>query len=285
MISIIHFNSWCLLFPLMFQLTLGEQFCATFDSIDAAGATGWFNMNINNGTAVYSFSIDLTNYDEGSCDLSSGMSYHIHTYWNNNSVSSGANAYCGLSYTGNHFDPNLACSQASEDSGSGGLCEDLGRTATSTPPYEYSCNTSNYENGRYAFCEVGDLSGKFGATTSTGRVYEELTGYIDYQPPYIANFKQGDAVSHQWQSIVFHCKNGGARLVCAELVESDECGVVPLSDKSDDDDEWSINEWNTLTKILLSVGVVLVAGLLIGGLVLTNRGWMKSRGDDNSNLL
>lgn len=50
-----------------------------------------------------------------SCTIENGLVYHVHSFWNNETVSSSANSFCGASYTGGHYDPSLACSSASED--------------------------------------------------------------------------------------------------------------------------------------------------------------------------
>lgn len=258
---------------------LGADYCATFQAKDAGGVDGIFSMNVENGTALYRYNLDVSSFDPGDCDLSEGLSYHIHTYWTNTSTTSGAGAYCGASYTGGHFDPNLACSASSQSAST--LCVDIGRTVDSVPSYAYSCS-GNYETGHYAYCEVGDLSGKFGLAmpNEDGTAFDQTTNLVDYMPPYIANYKTADEMSYPWQSVVFHCKQGGTRLFCAELIEGSDCDMDTKSNKNgDDDDEWSVSGWNSLTKLLLGLGVVAVVGLLVGGYV------MKKRRDDAAPLL
>jgi hypothetical protein len=278
------------LFLSFFLPTSGSKYCASIDSSTASGASGYFSMQIFPGKANYSFFLDLTHFDTGTCDLSIGLSYHIHTYWTNTSVTSSANSFCGAAYAGGHYDPNLACGPNSQDAN--GLCVNLGRTATSTPPYSYSCNPSNYQSGRYAFCELGDFSNKFGFSLADSgtRIFQQSTPLADYQPPYEANYKQGDAVSYQWQSIVFHCGQTNTRLVCAEFLEiddGDECGASSKS-KSDDDEvgEWATGEWNSLAKLLvgLTVGLVVV-GSIVGVIIWRQRSSGAMNSDSDRSLL
>jgi hypothetical protein len=248
---------------------------------DTAGVSGYFNMNIENGTALYKFSIDMSKFDPGTCDISDGLTYHIHSYWTNTSTTSGANGYCGVPYTGNHFDPNLACGPSSQNAGS--LCVDIGRTSTSTPTYSYACNTANYGSGHYAFCEVGDLSGKFGRPVPTASVtLEQTADLVDYMPAYIANYKTADAMTYPWQSVVFHCNQGGARLFCAEFIQGSSCDMSTDSTRENDDDkdEWGVGGWNSLAKLLVSLGVVLAVGLAVAGYFI-----MKKGGNDSMGLL
>lgn len=138
------------------QLVSSSSYCATFDAATTAGATGSFSMEINEGVATYKFYLDMTNF-QTECVLSSGLSYHIHSYWRNTTTQSSANTFCGSSYCGGHFDPNLACSKSSQNGGSNGLCEAINRTS---PEYTYGCNSTVYQNGDYSKCEIGDLGGK-----------------------------------------------------------------------------------------------------------------------------
>jgi hypothetical protein len=257
-----------LTFLSFFLLIESRKYCAKILPSQSNGADGYFSASIENGRANYTYSLDLTHFNTGTCNLTKGLTYHFHTYWKNTSTTSGANGYCGTSYTGYHFDPNLACGPNSEDSKTG-KCAALGRTSTSIPPYQYSCNTTNYQNGRYAFCETGDISNKFGkayAQPST-RIFQQLTILTDYQPPYDANYKQGDALSYQWQSIVFHCAESNARLVCAEFVLTDEeCGNSIQSSNGDNGiGSWSTGGWNKLAKLLVGLAVGIVGlGVVIG---------------------
>jgi hypothetical protein len=127
-----------------------EKYCATFRSNQAADANGYFAMEISNGIAKYAYNIDLTKFAlSSSCSTlsSSGLKFHLHSYWKNSSSSSSAGStYCGKSLTGGHYDPTLACGASSESSSTG--CTYLGRT--SSKGYTYSCNSTVYGSGDYA---------------------------------------------------------------------------------------------------------------------------------------
>jgi hypothetical protein len=193
-----------------------QQYCATFSSGQADGATGYFLMSIANGRATYTYNLDLTNLGIGSslCSaspISSGLKYHVHSYWNNMTTTSSAGSYCGASLTGGHYDPTNACSSVSQNIGTS--CVNLGRTASQG--YTYTCNSTLYSSGTYSDCEVGDISGKFGvAMPISGSVFS-ATGMMDNTPPYISNYRNNIKNSIQWSSVIFHC--GSTRLVCAEF--------------------------------------------------------------------
>lgn len=246
----------------MLYSTIAYQYCATFDSSSSEGATGYFLLSIENGTSSHSFFLALNEFST-TCDLNQGLAYHIHTNWLNTTTMSSSNAYCAKALTGNHYDPNLACGPNSEDSND--LCADLGRTSSSG--YHYSCSASNYSMGKYSYCEVGDLSGKFGRVymTEIGSDTFQVNGITDYQPPYVANYMMSDYVAHQWASIVFHCGEDGSRLVCGVLQQQEDgdlCGSTEQKHHNSDDDEWSPDGWNSLAKLLVGLSAVMVVGVL-----------------------
>lgn len=186
-------------------------------TIDSDGAVGYFNMEIGNGQASYSYYLDLSEFST-TCDLDLGLKYHIHTYWNYDDDSTlsatSETEGCVAAYTGGHYDPNLACSTSSQDVSE--LCLDINRTLSQE--YIYGCSTTVYADGEYALCEVGDLTNKFGISyPSTGYIFSSSSALIDFQPPYAANYLTEDQISRQWASIVFHCPADSSRLVCAKL--------------------------------------------------------------------
>lgn len=196
-----------------------QQYCATIDATNSAGASGFVALQVQNGVAKYSFSLDMNNFvNTTQCALSYGLKYHIHSFWNSNTATSAANAQCGASFTGGHYDPNLACSQSSQSHTT--LCPPINRTA---PGYTYSCNTTNYQEGQYALCEVGDISGKHGIVypASSYNYQFSVTNFMDYQPPYTYNFLKQDRDSLMWSSFVFHCGQNDNRLVCAKFSATD----------------------------------------------------------------
>ena len=133
----------------------------------------------------------------------SGLKYHIHTYWTNSTDDS--SNVCGSAASGcqGHYDPYLACSTTSQNYGS--LCTSLNRISGS---YTYGCNSTVYSAGHVALCEVGDLSGKFGAMTQISSTDYTFTGdAVDVNPPPAVYYgATTDVVSKTpWNSIVFHC--------------------------------------------------------------------------------
>uniref|UniRef100_A0A7S4DBL7 Superoxide dismutase copper/zinc binding domain-containing protein n=1 Tax=Heterosigma akashiwo TaxID=2829 RepID=A0A7S4DBL7_HETAK len=198
-----------------------SYYCAEVSSSDSAGASGYFYTTIGLGWAKHKFSLDLTDFNASSCDLTEGLSYHIHSYWTDDSTDSSYETGCGSTYTGGHYDPNLACGGASQDAG--GLCGQLNRTSTS-----YTCNSEQYSAGNYSICEVGDLSGKFGKVYPSDddddifqfNLDEEI---IDPLAPYPINYNSELGFSKPWTSIVWHCSSGD-RLICAKFqASSSEC--------------------------------------------------------------
>ena len=74
------------------------KYCATFNPQTAAGASGYFAMEIVNGQAYYAYEIDLSKfgYLTGTCSQTlsaGGLKYHIHSYWKNASTTSSAQDY------------------------------------------------------------------------------------------------------------------------------------------------------------------------------------------------
>ena len=190
------------------------EYTAHFINTTSGGASGFFRMNILNGSASYNFQIDLSNFDT-SCDISQGLKYHIHSYWKNNASDSAANEQCGKIYTGGHFDPYLACSSSSQDAMT--LCKSLNRTASQG--YQYNCSNEVFHQGYYGYCEVGDLSGKFGlAPRSSAKIFSSDSKEIDFLPPFDNNFNTNLAIFKPWTSIVFHCPQNDARLICAKFL-------------------------------------------------------------------
>jgi hypothetical protein len=191
------------------------QYCAELKAAEAAGASGYVALQVAEGVATYSFELNLNSYKNSTpCDLHDGLKFHIHSYWNSNANGSAANAQCGSSYTGGHYDPNFACSSSSQSIST--QCVSLGRVS---PSYTYSCNTTVYASGKYSMCEVGDISGKHGTVypLSTSNLQYNVNNFLDYLPPYTYNYLRQDATSLMWASFVFHCAQNSNRLVCAKF--------------------------------------------------------------------
>eukprot|EP01031_Cornospumella_fuschlensis_P029834 gene29834-36024_t len=240
-----------------------DQYCGSVDPATASGASGSFAMQIYNGVGQYSFNLDLNEYIGYNCNFTQGLSYHIHTFWKNDSVSSSAGSFCGASFCGGHYDPNFACSGSSQNASSG--CTALGRTAAQG--YTYSCNAAAYANGEYSRCEVGDISGKNGVAypVSDTDLSFSLTDFVDYQPPYAYNYKTQDQDSLMWSSIVFHCAADNTRLVCAELSNTNlvPCAVDLNSFSTGNNDNNDDDKQFTDTDLTVAIVVcTIVAGLM-----------------------
>jgi hypothetical protein len=206
-----------------------QKYCGTFDSGDASGIKGVFGMKIDSqtGTGTYGWSLDLNGYTQATSegyDINSPLKWHIHTYWTDTSKTSASLTGCGASNTGGHYDPTLACGTASQyqsyPTTNTTYCKALGRTADDG--YVYPCGTpSNYFDGEFSNCEVGDLSGKFGFIVPENGIGIAANEYVvvDPVPPYKDNyFNMGkEALSMPWASIVFHKQNGD-RFFCAKFV-------------------------------------------------------------------
>lgn len=241
-----HCCVYSLLLLVSATISNSSNYCAEIDSHESNGAKGHFAMQISSGRATYSYRVDLTKFDldDQLCDLSQGMYYHIHSYWVSSNDSAAGATLCGASNTGGHYDPNLACGYSST------ACELLNRSSSSS----YKCNHEDYMNGKYQFCQIGDLSGKFGKAmpTSSDLVFQESL-LIDYSPPYISNYLQDDSISSMWSSIVFHCSDN-TRLLCAKfkVVSGVHWGNCILPDTNLGN---SLSSWR---RSLLSVKIALI---------------------------
>ena len=205
--------------------TYGAQYCAQISSIESFGASGYFAMNIINPVkAQYWYNIDLRRVASKNltCDVSKGLYYRLSANWTRTTNSALGPFACGNSVTGSPYDPNLACSVGRNNP----QCVALKRT----PPdlYFYSCNSNTYVN-QYGSCDVGDLSGKFGAAMQT--VIMSLPGasikintfvsngnLIDYQPPYESQYMYPSAYHNIWSSLVVGCRADNSILLCAKLL-------------------------------------------------------------------
>ena len=189
-------------------------------------------------------------------------------------------------YIGLHYDPNLACSPNSQNASTG--CITLGRVS---PNYAYNCTQQNYAQGKYSYCEVGDISGKNGniyPSAGTTDMFALSTPFTDYQPPYAVNYGFIDTNSLQWTSFVFHCAATGARLVCGKLsttnlaaCQSSFDSFALNDDSSSDDDGYSTNDYRIA--VAVSVVICLLGGIFIG--VVATRKFCGSKSAMSSNGL
>ena len=245
------------------SLSDSSYYCAAFESDDV---NGYFQMqHTGQGVAYYTLGVDLlSGFNASTCDLSGGLQYHIHTVWKNTSTYGSVGAtYCGSSYTGSHYDPNLACSSKSQYYDS--RCVSLGRTSDDS--YDYACTTEIYAAGSYALCEVGDLSGKLGVvyeTYSGSQQFNQSVAVADYQPPYEANFDASDTVSGQWASLVVHCAADGSRLACGQFIKQTEpCPTIVFNGTASaaaTDDAGSLDSFEIA---LIAIGCIVIIIFLV----------------------
>lgn len=243
-------------------LTPLVNFCALFDPLETDGAKGAFSLALSPSTfsSRNSLALDLTEfsgYDASTCNLSNGLALHIHALWADAASNSSSNVGCSASTTGGHYDPGLSCSPSSD---SREQCELLNRTAKHG--YTYLCNPDAFNvEGAFFSCEVGDITGKLGTILPTfikrdvlpdgasiyqKRIYRFHSLLDRFAPmlPYhnaagvtksaiedgattAALQKQVGAHHPLWSSVVVHCKDDNARLVCGRLVASSEPCAMP----------------------------------------------------------
>lgn len=243
------------------HVSSSQYYCGQFTSATTAGAKGYFQIYTDSGTTTYTYELDLRSFST-SCPLSDGLTYQVHTYWTNTTSDSSAFEFCESDYTGEHYDPGLACSSKSQYSSTN--CALLNRTEEAG--YSYSCSEANYNSGAYALCEKGDLSSKLGLayeTHSNSSYFVSPATYftsslIDYDGPYPGNWKNDDDVTEQWSSIVIRCNSDGSRLLCANFVKS-----TTSCDEDSDEDSYYMSTWSIILLVIGGVLLVFAFGLLV----------------------
>lgn len=179
-------------------------------------ASGQFVQNITSGRARYTFSANLTNVTTCDFNLYPQVSFHLHTGSIINPLNtSDRSCY----YAGDHYDPNLACSESSEAHST--LCPALNRTLAQG--YNYTCvgNQTAYSytdpDGR---CEVGDISGKLRLLeVPDTRFIQFIRPFFDVVPAYVLNFNASTPnITEGWRSFVVHCGDPNkTRIACGEF--------------------------------------------------------------------
>lgn len=191
----------------------GNSYTASFDET-TTGVFGAMMMKIAPAEMFFSYSIDFSNY-ETTCDLSQGLTYHVHSFWTDSETSSIKT--CGDA--GGHYDPYLACGPSSQEHS--GLCTSLNRTADQG--YTYGCSVDAYASGKYYACEAGDLSGKFGRMMPSPTNSNVFVGqFADPSPVLAVNYGHAEGIANQWASLVLHCPADNSRLACAQFIR-DKC--------------------------------------------------------------
>lgn len=182
------------------------QYGAKFDPKEASGASGKFSMLITaSGRASYQWSLDLTNFNglHPNCNSTvikkHGLKFGIYTGDLNVTTNMSS---VGCVNCGGRYDPYLACSKTSEFSSS--FCKSILKS--------YNCTKSTFSDGHSEYCEVGDLSGKFGvmipaAVDSNGKIVLKFDGSIsnDPNPPLPVNYMAMDHRSSGWTTLALSC--------------------------------------------------------------------------------
>ncbi len=181
---------------------------------ETTGVSGGIQLKLSAAEMFYSYSVDFTNF-KTSCDLSQGLTYHVHSFWDDLETSS--TTTCGSA--GGHYDPYLACGSSSQDKDT--LCKSLNRTAADG--YVYGCSPSEYAAGKHYACEAGDLSGKFGRMMPSETNPLVFIGqFVDPNPVLAVNFYNAEGIAKSWASVVIHCPADNSRLVCGAFIR-DKC--------------------------------------------------------------
>jgi len=234
------------------------------------------------GLSYYNFKVDLVAYEyfTSICpSITTGLKYHLHSYWTNTTASN-TDVTSSCVATGGHFDPAFACGSSSQYQSSPKLCPSLNRTATAG--YSYSCSAPNFAAGNLFNCEVGDLSGKFGAVIGTPQVFDSSSLsssgiLLDPLGPSITTYGYGQAqtttdYTNMWNSVVFHCPDStNTRLFCAQLSTSlDSCVAQNAAfspSSSDTSKTYSAKTFNT--SVAAGVIIAFVFGALASFLFTT----------------
>jgi hypothetical protein len=171
------------------------------------GPHGKFWLSISGDGSNMSWETELENINDLGEDIQN-LNYHLHAQWNLNEDY--ATTDCGTA--SGHYDPFLACGPATAAKAD---CAALGRTSDQS--YEYSCKGA-YDDEEYARCEVGDLSGKYGAIPIDKDGYgfksvkdDPLPAMNYHYQPVLSDVSDGTEVA----SIVFH--NLAPRILCGKL--------------------------------------------------------------------
>jgi len=136
--------------------------------------------------------------------------------WTDNEITYSTNNAVCLDMLETQYDPTHQCFGIWSDSEycqNGILCED--------PGYQYSCDSTNYNNNRYG-CSPSDISGKvstYNPSTTLSSVIAGVPGGSTVIPP--MNTLIG-------KSIAIHCPNTKEFLVCGKITEIDSPFPEPV---------------------------------------------------------
>lgn len=209
-------------------------------SFSALNSGGQGSVTVRDGqvTVQVAFEVAKSKYLNGTllptnC-FDAGLKAHIHEMWTyDDSIDRVGPEACGATYTGGHWDPWMACSKSSSDSG---ICKSS--TPTSSPTTacisiggsagngQYICNSTNYITDPFT-CEVADWSGKYGVYSVLGNSSQVTRSD--------ASYLEVDATDLVGRAIVFHCANSDTRAFCAPFI------LQGGTDGGDAQPTWALN--------------------------------------------
>jgi len=190
-----------------------HRHCLMQADFDTHGVYGYIKAQYVGEECVdFHVHLDLGDFqpDSGSITSGSQLNWHLHTDWKNYNMHSGVNSQCAASLTGNHYDPTVACSPASEWVNSNGIC--YGPDGQVVDSEQYMCTpTSNFPT----MCERGDESGKLGPLiveeNSYGNKEINFRGRDDFFASETAACTSG---AEDWSFVL---NLGSERILCAKV--------------------------------------------------------------------
>merc|ERR1712003_129324 len=166
-----------------------------------------------------------------SCFPKGKLQLHMHSFWKNNETDQAAGEFCAAEYTGNHYDPTVACGPSTSNTQ---LCETY---LLSTSLGSYQCKPQKYEKSRFitryvnsveleqSLCQIGDWNNKAGTAKdisdppqahylfqTKNKKANGLFSFSYYDPLQVDK----GAMESIARSIVVHCVNG-TRVACAKF--------------------------------------------------------------------
>merc|ERR1712003_365791 len=166
-----------------------------------------------------------------SCFPKGKLQLHMHSFWKNNETDQAAGEFCAAEYTGNHYDPTVACGPSTSNTQ---LCETY---LLSTSLGSYQCKPQKYEKSRFitryvngveleqSLCQIGDWNNKAGTAKdisdppqahylfqTKNKKANGLFSFRYYDPLQVDK----GAMESIARSIVVHCVNG-TRVACAKF--------------------------------------------------------------------
>jgi len=151
--------------------------------------------------------------------FANGIQWHVHDAWTYSVPDEKFNTSCAKTYTGNHFDPWLACGAYSDEAN----CKSQGGCVNKSSAWDPvadvdQCTPANFELVPYA-CEVGDLSGKYGkwypSQSNNYTIISEFASFWESTADNIVGTNGADD-----RSLVLHCGTPSPqRMWCTQFVK------------------------------------------------------------------